>query len=211
MPVVIPSQLVEIMSAKGRKKLYPAKTKIFAQGDVASDFYIVAKGRVRVYTTSADGQERTIEILEAGRIFGDSSFVVNSRRIVTIETVIASEIICIGTQQLISLCATSPQLMELIFVHMAQTCNYLTHQIVQGSHYDSVQKVADFLLTESASRNTDTLPYTHQDIAESVSLNRVTVSRVVSKLRQQGMVEIQYGHIKIADRTKLEKLLPQEY
>lgn len=211
MAVIIPAEFLSVLSTTGTTQFYRPKAKIFTQGDIASNFYVVAKGRVRVYTISPDGQERTIEILEAGRIFGDSSFIANSRRTVTIEAVVGSQIVCLQTEQLVGLCAASKQLMELVFQHMAQTCNYLTHQIVQGGHYDSTQKVAAFLLGESANRGTDSLPYTHQDIAESVALNRVTVSRVMSKLKQQGMVEIKYGHIKITDRTSLKNLLPREY
>ena len=210
MHVVIPQELFPLIAAEGSTEMHPPKSKIFTQGEIANHFYIVEKGRVRVYTITQNGQERTIEILETGRIFGDSSFLLNSRRTVTIEAVVTSEIICCDTEKLIELCTKSSQLMRLVFQHMAQTCNYLTHQIIQGSHYDSQQKVVDFLLNEAASRGTNTLPYTHEEIAASTSLNRVTVSRVISKLKQQEIIGVKYGYIEIINPHQLRKLLPDE-
>lgn len=210
MPVIIPQKLFPLIVAEGSTEIHLPKSKIFTQGEVANHFYIVIKGRVRVYTITQNGQERTIEILETGRIFGDSSFLVNSRRTVTIEAVITSEVIRCDTEKLIELCTKSTPLMRLIFQHMAQTCNYLTHQIIQGSHYDSQQKVADFLFNESTSRGTNMLPYTQEEIAASTSLNRVTVSRVISKLKQQEIIGVKYGYIEIINRHQLRKLLPDD-
>ena len=96
----------------------------------------------------------------------------------------------------------------LIFRHMADTCNYLTHQISRLVQYDSVQKVADFLLCEAESRGSSALPYTHQEIADSVSLNRVTVSRILSDFRGKGWIRSHYGSISILSPGALRSLLP---
>jgi len=210
MAVLIPNEIITLLKKSGEIEIHPAGSKVFTEGEDASHFFIVAKGRVRVYTVSANGKERTIEVLEAGRIFGDSSFLLNSKREVTIEAVVSSEIICIKSEELIEMCMKSQQLMRLVFQHMADTCNYLTHQIIQSSHYDSTQKVADFLFNESKIRKQDILPYTHEEIAASTSLNRVTVSRIISKLKNSGIVNVKYGYIEISDRKALEKLLPDK-
>lgn len=210
MAVLIPEEIITFLKKSGETEIHPAGSKVFTEGEEASHFFIVAKGRVRVYTVSANGKERTIEVLEAGRIFGDSSFLFNSKREVTIEAVIPSEVICIKSEELIEMCTKSQQLMKLVFQHMADTCNYLTHQIIQSSHYDSTQKVADFLLNESKIRKLDILPYTHEEIAASTSLNRVTVSRIISKFKDNGFIVVNYGHIEILDRNALEKILPDK-
>ena len=210
MAVLIPEELLTFLKKSSDIQIYSPGSKIFTQGDTASHFYIVAMGRVRVYTISVSGKERTIEVLETGRIFGDSSFLTDSKRVVTIEAVITSEIISIPSDKLIEMCSESVQLMKLIFQHMADTCNYLTHQIAQSSHYNSIQKVADFLLSESETRQKNILPYTHEEIAASTSLNRVTVSRIISKLKFDNIVEIKYGSIEILNRTALSKILPDK-
>ena len=208
MAVVIPKELLSVFRMSGEKEIHKAKSKIFTQGEEASHFFIITKGRVRVYTILSNGKERTIEVLEEGRIFGDSSFLTDKKREVTIEAVVDSDVICYRSEELIDMCTKSESLMRLIFQHMADTCNYLTRQIVQSSQYNSIQKVAYFLLTESHTRHQDTLPYTHEEIAASIALNRVTVSKIISKFKTEGLVDVKYGYIEICDRDALKKILP---
>lgn len=207
MAVTIPDNFIDTLKKQGEIRRYSPKEKIFTQGDIASHFYMVASGRVRVYNILPSGAERTIEILESGRIFGDSSFLSNSRRTVNIEAVTDSEIIICHTEHLISLCAKSEHLMRIVFQHMADTCNYLTSQLVQAGQYNSVQKVAAFLISESENRRQSVLPYTHEEVAASVSLNRVTVSRIMTDFKKSNFIKSAYKTIEITDKYGLKKLL----
>lgn len=208
MAVKIPETDFPVFLSVGRIQRFSAGEAVFLQGDSASDLYLITQGRVRAYTISPAGKEITLEVLDAGRLFGDSSFLHGSYRSVTVETVTDSEIVVASTDKLLPACRKSEELMRLVFQHMADTCNYLTHQISRLVHYDSVQKVADFLLCESENRASRELPYTHEELADSVSLNRVTVSRILSDFRAKGWIETGYGSIRITDCAPLQALLP---
>lgn len=214
MPVNIPERYFAELRAGGRVQRFQAGETIFQQGDLATHLYLVTMGRVRVYTLSREGQETTLEVLEAGRIFGDSSLLAGAHRAVTIQAVTAVELVSCKTETLVELCGHSQGLMVLLFQHMAETCDYLTHQVVRLVHYDSRQRVADFLLCESASRGqvsaNDVLPYSHEEIAHSVSLNRVTVSRVLAEFKGLGLIDSHYRGVQILDRSALSALLPPE-
>ena len=214
MPINIPDTYFSNFRSVGRVQRFSAKETVFKQGDLATHLYLVTSGRVRAYTLSSDGQEITLEVLEAGRIFGDSSFLSGAYRTVTIQAVTDTEIVICQTEKLLSLCRRSEELMVLLFQHMAETCNYLTHQVARLVHYDSRQKVADFLICESASRGQiqpgAVLPYSHEEIAHSVSLNRVTVSRILAEFKAQGMIESQYRGVRILDRDALAAVLPSD-
>lgn len=212
MPVHIPTTYVSLFRSIGRSRRMPPEAVVFLQGDPASHLYLVASGRVRAFALSPSGQEITLEVLEAGRIFGDTSFLSGIPRSVTIQTITETEIIVCRAEALIRLCHQSEELMLLLFQHMAETCNYLIHQVTRLVHYDSRQKVADLLLCESASRGrvspSAELPYTHEEIARSVSLNRVTVSRILGEFKAKGMIGSRYGRITLLDRAALAALLP---
>lgn len=212
MPINIPEAYFANFRSEGRVQRFSAKETVFKQGDLAMYLYLVTSGRVRAYTLSSDGQEITLEVLEAGRIFGDSSFLSGAYRAVTIQAVTDAEIVICQTEKLLGLCQRSEELMVLLFQHMAETCNYLTHQVARLVHYDSRQKVADFLLCESASRGQThsgaVLPYSHEEIAQSVSLNRVTVSRILAEFKAKGMIDSRYRGVVIVDREALAAVLP---
>ena len=208
MAIQIPEKYFSVFLSAGRVEELPAGTNSFMQGDAASDLYLITKGRVRAFTLSPAGKETTLEVMEAGRIFGELSLLSGSCRSVSIQTVTDCQIVTAATEKLLPLCLNSEELTMLIFRHMADACNYLTHQISRLVQYDSVQKVADFLLCESESRKSAALPYTHQEIADSVSLNRVTVSRILSDFKEKGWIGSHYGSISILSPGDLRGLLP---
>ena len=208
MAIQIPEKYFSVFLSAGRVEELPAGTNIFMQGDAASDLYLITKGRVRAFALSPAGKETTLEGMEAGRIFGELSLLSGSCRSVSIQTVTDCQIVTAATEKLLPLCLDSEELTMLIFRHMADACNYLTHQISRLVQYDSVQKVADFLLCESESRKSAALPYTHQEIADSVSLNRVTVSRILSDFKEKGWIGSHYGSIFLLSPDDLRGLLP---
>ena len=208
MSVHIPEKYFSVFYSAGRAAEFPALTNVFMQGDAASDLFLITKGRVRAFTLSPAGKETTLEVMEAGRIFGELALLSGSCRSVSIQTVTDCQIVTAPTEKLLPLCLDSEELTMLRFRHMADTCNYLTHQISRLVQYDSVQKVADFLLCEAESRGCSALPYTHQEIADSVSLNRVTVSRILSDFRGKGWIRSHYGSISILSPGALRSLLP---
>lgn len=208
MAIQIPEKYFSVFLSAGRVEELPAGTNIFMQGDAASDLYLITKGRVRAFALSPAGKETTLEVMEAGRIFGELSLLSGSCRSVSIQTVTDCQIVTAATEKLLPLCLDSEELTMLIFRHMADACNYLTHQISRLVQYDSVQKVADFLLCESESRKSAALPYTHQEIADSVSLNRVTVSRILSDFKEKDWIGSHYGSISILSPGDLRGLLP---
>ena len=208
MAIQIPEKYFSVFLSAGRAEELHAGTNIFMQGDAASDLYLITRGRVRAFTLSPAGKETTLEVMEAGRIFGELALLSGSYRSVSIQTVTDCQIVTASTEKLLPLCLDSEELTMLIFRHMADTCNYLTHQISRLVQYDSVQKVADFLLCEAESRGCTKLPYTHQEIADSVSLNRVTVSRILSDFKEKGWIDSHYGSISILSPGDLRGLLP---
>ena len=208
MSVQIPEKYFSVFFSVGRVTEFPAEANVFMQGDAASDLFLITRGRVRAYSLSPAGKETTIEVMEAGRIFGELSLLSGTCRSVSIQTVTDCQIVTAATEKLLPLCLDSEELTMLIFRHMADACNYLTHQISRLVQYDSVQRVADFLLCEAESRGCTKLPYTHQEIADSVSLNRVTVSRILSDFKEKGWIDSHYGSISILSPGDLRGLLP---
>lgn len=45
--------------------------------------------------------------------------------------------------------------------------------------------------------------YTHQEIADSLAISRVTVTKVLNQFKEEGLIDIQYGHIQVLERQKL--------
>ena len=96
---------------------------------------------------------------------------------------------------------------------MAESNNTLCDALRIHKEYNSFQKVVYFLLklTEEEVPENDIrngiLPYTHQDIANSLQMHRVTVSKVLDTLQNKGYIRMKYKCIQVVKR----KEMMQEY
>lgn len=208
MAVYVHEKYFSLLEQAGEVRFYRAGSHIFMQEEKAEEIYIVESGRVRAVTITAAGKEITFEILRKGRIFGDASFLSHSRRNATITAITDARIIMCRNDTLIPLLQQHRALLILMLQHLTDTCNMLSHQIIRSRFYSAEQKIADLLLELSSSFH-GVIPFTHENISGSLGLNRVTVSRIISRFKKDGIVRCSYGRIEILDQEALLRLLAE--
>ena len=212
--IKIPEELYHCFEAAGYRQHYEANEDIYMQGDDAGRIYFIRKGRVRAYYVTSQGRELTYEIIEKGRIFGESSFLSQCARPVCVAAVTQVELMACDLNQLYVYMEQSPGLMQIMLQLLSNTCNHLTAQLRRITLYDRYQRIASLLLSETAAPDYDrgitssSIPYTQEDLALILNLNRVTVNRVLSEWKKKGIVTDSYGKITILTRTSLEALFP---
>lgn len=208
MAVYIDEKYFSLLEEAGDVRLYREGSHIFVQEEKAEEIYVVESGRVRAGTITEDGREITFEVLQKGRIFGDASFLSHSRRSATITAVTDARIVMCRSDKLIPLLQQHRALLVLMLQHLTDTCNLLSHQIIRSSCYSAEQKVADLLLELSVSFH-GSIPFTHENISESLGLNRVTVSRILARFKKEGIIRHSYGRIEILSAAALLQILAE--
>ena len=215
--VKIPEHLYRYFEAAGTVLRYRPGEAIYLQGEDAGRLFFIREGRVRAFFVTASGRELTYEIIEKGRIFGESSFLSQSVRPVSVCAVNEVTLLSCDLDRLYAAMEESPELMRLMLSLLSNTCDHLTRQLRRITLYDRYQKIASFLLWETRNPDrdrgvtSDSIPYTQEDLAMALGLNRVTVNRVLNEWKQDGVIGLSYGEIKIRDRKYLRSLLDQDY
>lgn len=205
--LVLSKKELEEVSQIGTVREYQEQESIYHRGDAADCLYIVRKGRVRVYTLTRNGEEVNYDVLEKGRILGEGVMVENSVRPVSAMSITESELIVLSVFQVEHLLKTPIGL--TLFKMIAEAENHLTELVRGQREYNRYQKVASFLLKMTRQDSAEkeilhgVLPYTHQEVADSVQLTRVTVSKVLNLFEQQGYIRMKYKHIQVLDREGL--------
>ena len=147
----------------------------------------------------------TFGVLKKGSIFGDGAFVDDYLREVDISAVTEVEVIACETEKLIPVLTSNETVLRMILRHMTELSNEMAHQLIRLAQYDGRQKVVDCILVNAGATNS--LPYTHNDIANCLGMNRVTVSRIMKKLHDERLLDYDYGKVTILNRSGLERLL----
>lgn len=205
--IIVKEKYFKIFEDIGVKLRLKANDMIFMAEDQAEDTYLIEEGRVRAYIDSRDGKEITLEVLRAGRIFGDASFCKKAVRDVNIQAVTDSIIIKVDAKRLFEVSHQDQELMQLLFEHITDSNRMLTHKIKTLVYYNSKQKVADFLLANEIQQKVN---FTQQEISECLALNRVTVARVITLFKKEGLVKTDYHLITITDQKGLEDIVKGE-
>lgn len=205
----IKQELFHYFEKIGIKKIYHPHEIIYMQEDDANFLYLIIKGRVRVYDISTNGKEITFDILDQGRIFGESSFFKNAYRPTTVSAVNFVELICCQLEDLYPYLHESQELTISLLQIMNETCNHVTKLLKWAQTYNRYEKIAAFLLDLTTQDHIykdivgGVIPYTHQDIAASTGLARVTVTKVLNEFSKNNYIQLKYGKIKVIDREGL--------
>ena len=169
---------------------------------------LVKSGQLRAYILSEEGREITIyRLFDRDVCLFSASCIMRSIQFeITIEAEKDTDLWIIPADIYQCIMAESAPVAnytnELMATHFSDVM-WLMEQIMWKS---LDKRVAAFLLVEASIEGTDTLKITHEYIANHLGTHREVITRMLRYFQNEGVVKLQRGVIRIADREKLEKL-----
>ena len=187
----------------GQLSTVPAGTVIYLQSQTPEALYYLQAGSVKSVILSDDGEEKILALFESGAIFGEASFFDGQPRVSTAVTMTECQIVRLGREQLNRAFSQQPQLVPQMLKYLAQTVRLLSEHVNSMAFLSARARVARYLL--SLPRRDGCVQATQEEIADAVSLSRISVSRILRELRQAGAVETGYGTIRLRNVQALAR------
>lgn len=165
----------------------------------------IASGVLRIYLLAEDGREVTIYRLRAGETCVLSASCVLSA--ITFDVEIEAETDC--DVLLLPTCAFSKLMTQNLHVEnfmYKKTTERLSDLIgaVERLFFLTLrQRVAAFLIDETAQQNANTLALTQEQLARAIGSAREAVSRTLKQLAHDGAIEVSRGEIHVRDKASL--------
>ena len=179
---------------------------IYFQDSEADCFYYLKVGRVKTYISSEDGTEKSLTVYRSGSIFGEAAFFGEMPRVSSAVALTECEIIKINRKMAETEMGKNPAMTSALLKYLARTVQLLSDHVDDMAFLQADQRIARYLLSLPCDGN-GTVVCTQDEIASSVSANRVTVCRILKRLQKSGYLETQYGGIKICDAAALQKII----
>jgi CRP/FNR family transcriptional regulator, cyclic AMP receptor protein len=184
----------------GQEKIFDKDETIFRQGDKGNGFYYLCKGGIKTLYLSEKGEERIINYLQAGMLFGEDG-INNSCYLGTAITISPTTMFYFSQKDYLSICREHPQAAILFinsqiskFREVMQTIKILDSPIeAQIVHY----------LSKFSSVTMD-IPFDQTLLAKELGTSRVTINKVIRKWKNQGVIRVSNRMIHILDRTWLQ-------
>lgn len=187
----------------------PSTPHSIREGHLFRHAIFVVSGVVRVYKISpATGREITLYrvkdgeccMLMAASILGDTEYEAS----MSIETV--TEALLLPAAVFKRWMDTIQPFRQYIYKQMIGRMTSVSTLLEQVAFHSIPCRIADYLLTESAKAQEDTLRMTHERLAAELGTAREVVSRALKELAARGAVALRRGEIAIADRRLLHAI-----
>ena len=187
--------------------------RIYFEGDETEYLYLVAMGKVKLVRNTDSGREVLLDILRGGEYFG--ALRVFGGRVYT-ETAVAQTDCCIlqiSSVDFENILSEHPDVTRKVLEAVSKRLTESQEVVKQLSAYTIEQRIASALLHLAGklgeARGQDVLiqlPFSRQDLAAMTGATTETVSRVMSRFGEAGVVKSGRKWVTITDMKRLDEL-----
>ncbi len=194
MPLVETDVLADRL-ARGQPRSLEAKEHLFCEGDAATHVYRVMVGHICIYRMMPDGRRQVVDVAYPGDIIGLGALGDHTDSAQAMErTVVRAMPVAV----LRELAQTDTRLGLKLYEALSRELLAARELLFTVSQRTAVERVAAFLqaLSRRAERRGEAadeivLPMTRMDIADFLGLTIETVSRTLTKLRHDGVIDLE--------------------
>jgi CRP/FNR family cyclic AMP-dependent transcriptional regulator len=193
------------------RRSFKDKDLLYQAGEPANELYLLAEGRVRLFSYSAKGLSVTLSIVEPGDIFGELAMFPNQYQAGHARALSAGELYVLPRWQLERL-LSDPRLVIEIIGNLGRRLQAVERRLGDLVFKSVPQRLATVLLDLADPAATGPGPaclaghYTHAQLAEMVHAHRETVTKTLGRFQEERLVEFDRHQIVLLDVPRLQEM-----
>jgi CRP-like cAMP-binding protein len=186
---------------------------LFRHGDPAERFFYLREGLIKLFRLSPDGDEKIIELIKPGETFAEAVMFMGTRGRypVNAEAVNESRLLAFDQKMFLGLLRGSPEACFGLLASMSRRLHMLVNQIESLTLQNATYRLVAYLL-EQIPRDVTASPEVVLTTPKGVIASRLaiqpeTLSRILARLRQGGLIEVHGNHITVRNVEALRKVV----
>lgn len=186
---------------------------LFRHSQPAERFFFLREGLIKLFRLSPEGDEKIIEIMRPGETFAEAVMFMGAkgRYPVNAEAVSESRVYAFDQKSFLNLLSESSDASLGLLASMSRRLHMLVNQIESLTLQNATYRLVAYLL-EEIPRDVKTSPEVQLTTPKGVIASRLaiqpeTLSRILAKLREAALIEVQGNHITIRDVQALRNLV----
>ncbi|MFC2066471.1 Crp/Fnr family transcriptional regulator [Chloroflexota bacterium] len=197
-------ELVELANLIIERSFMPDEF-IFWDGDAPESFYIIAEGKVKVLKHSSLGKEFIIAFFGPGEMFGEVAVFENKPYPASAQAAAETRVVRIRREDFMAFLTRRPQVALRVINVLGGRLRDAQSRLRDLAGERVEQRLASVLLMLFLKLGT-TLPFTRQELADMTGTTTETVIRLMSHLKDRGIISSTRGKIIILHEEKLRIL-----
>jgi len=190
---------------------YSAGQSVFGEGEPCSGLYVVESGHVRIFKSSANGREQVLSIDGPGSSIAELPVFDGGNYPASVTAIDDATLLFVSKQDFQALCLDHPQVALKVLRVVGSRLRKLVGIIEELSFTTVRHRLASFLVRlahkdgkHSSAGVEITLPASNQELASHIGTVRELVSRNLSRLQTEGILQIDGRTVTISNLKALE-------
>jgi CRP-like cAMP-binding protein len=192
----------------------PQKGEIlFNKGDECRGMHILLSGLIKLFFISPRGQEKVVEIIHPGQMFGEALMFLERPYVVTSQALADSWVLYFPKNTIFEELERRPELARKMLASLSVRMHQLISDIEDYSLHSGKKRVIGYLLREISNGSLPTENYSctiHFSISKNVIASHLNMtqehfSRILHELVGIGMISVHGREINIPDIRKLQQ------
>ena len=198
---------LETLAAIAVPKRIAKKSVLFREGEEARGFYLLIKGKVKLYKVSPSGKEQILHFVQSGQSFAEAAMYMDRTYPATAEAIVESDLYYLPRESFSSTLSGEPELAMNLVAHLARYLQMLTRKVEELSLMDATSRLAQhFLGAMEPGTGLVRLPAGKGQTASSLGMAVETFSRTLTKFKDDGLIkEASPGVLQILDQERLKR------
>jgi CRP/FNR family transcriptional regulator, cyclic AMP receptor protein len=221
--------LVDVLEPLGEEELKDlARRCPVMRLDAGQDFYdpekhdaglfLILEGRVRVCTSTPSGKRTTLELLGSGTVFWARRLEALQAHAAHAQAVGPTVVAFMGRDDLDRFILKNPEVGLRMMDLLAERLGSTSERMAEVANKEVVSRLASQILrlVEEEGvvdrRGGYSLPaaYTHEELGAMVGAGRVSVTRALGELQEEGALELKRRRIHVKDPEELRRIADRE-
>ncbi|MGG7165713.1 Crp/Fnr family transcriptional regulator [Clostridium ihumii] len=188
------------------------KNEVVKKSDI-NEIMIVISGKIKVCTFTSSGIEKVLFYLREGEINGEVSYFVGNHIEAKVVSMEDSTISYVNYDDIDSLLEHNPEY-HAFFIHSIVrkyqiALSQINDFLAEGPKVrlaSTLYRLCAQIYTEEKGIKVIDLTFTHQELANLMGCSRVTITRTLQELKDDGIIDVKNKKIHINDIEKLKAL-----
>jgi len=204
---------LESLARYTKSRSFTNRGVICRRGDIGSQIYVIAKGRVTIHTDSEEGKELGFGFMSAGDVFGEIAMFDGGERTATVKAIEDTEILVIERRDFIPFIEREPKVAVQLLVTLAGRLRSADEHFEDIFFRNLPGRLAKkFLgLADSYGKKTEDgieidLKLSQGEIGKLTGATRESINKQMRAWEMAGLIGCQKGFVTIKDHDALEEI-----